>query len=141
MFRPFDAIYSQLIRLPNDVKAHKDKAKVDKQSRIDGHLKEKEQEEIRYSDGFFREVAVEWLVATDQPIGALEHPKFHQMIDVASRAKNGVTIPNRHQTREEIMNSFKKQMNHLRTRLNVSIIPSLSDYTTHVQFRVLLSKA
>jgi hypothetical protein len=41
------------------------------------------------------------------------------MIDVASRATNGVNIPNRKATREEILDMFKNQMSRLKERLNV----------------------
>ncbi|KIJ26339.1 hypothetical protein M422DRAFT_272626 [Sphaerobolus stellatus SS14] len=39
---------------------------------------------IPYSDELFKQAAVEWLIATDQPIQALEHPKFQEMIDIPS---------------------------------------------------------
>ncbi|KAF8572554.1 hypothetical protein K439DRAFT_1230540, partial [Ramaria rubella] len=45
---------------------------------------------ILYSDEWFKQAAMEWLIATDQLIQALEHPKFVEMIDVAAQAKNGV---------------------------------------------------
>jgi hypothetical protein len=44
------------------------------------------------------------------------------MIQIAARATNGVTIPNRKATREEIMTMFKNQLTHLKERLNVSHI-------------------
>ncbi|KAF8585306.1 hypothetical protein K439DRAFT_1234728, partial [Ramaria rubella] len=43
--------------------------------------------DIPYSDERFKQAAMEWLIATDQPIQALEHPKFVEMIDVAPQAK------------------------------------------------------
>jgi hypothetical protein len=43
------------------------------------------------------------------------------MIDVASRAPHGVKIPDRKVTRNEVVGMFKKQMKHLRARLNVSL--------------------
>ncbi|KAG6895297.1 hypothetical protein C0992_002089, partial [Termitomyces sp. T32_za158] len=117
-------------RLPKDIQARKDKAEVKKQSRIEEHLTEQEvREKVHYSDQLFREVAVEWLVSTDQPIGALNHPKFHQMIHIASQAKNGIKIPDRCQTRQEIMSSFKKQMNFLRTRLNSFTVQGVVNLT------------
>ncbi|KAE9392984.1 hypothetical protein BT96DRAFT_829877 [Gymnopus androsaceus JB14] len=48
---------------------------------------------IPYSDELFQQAAIEWLVETDQPIAALEHPKFRNMINVAARATNGIKIP------------------------------------------------
>ena len=41
------------------------------------------------------------------------------MIHVAARATNGVVVPNRKVTRAEIIDLFKKQLSHLRERLNV----------------------
>ncbi|KAF8587534.1 hypothetical protein K439DRAFT_1309410, partial [Ramaria rubella] len=62
---------------------------------------------ILYSDERFKQAAMEWLIATDQPIQALEHPKFVEMIDVAAWAKNGVKVPTGKATREGIMSLFK----------------------------------
>ncbi|KAH9034280.1 hypothetical protein EDB84DRAFT_1269910, partial [Lactarius hengduanensis] len=69
----------------------------------------------------FRQVAVEWLVATDQPIQALDHPKFKEMINIASRATNGVKIPSGKATRYEIKALFKRHLTSLKSRLNVCI--------------------
>ena len=44
------------------------------------------------------------------------------MIDIASRATKRVIVPDRRVTRREIMDLFKTQMTHLRTRLNVSCL-------------------
>lgn len=41
------------------------------------------------------------------------------MIAIAARATRGVAIPNRKQTRAQIIASFKKQMKALQARLNV----------------------
>jgi hypothetical protein len=43
------------------------------------------------------------------------------MVDVASRATNGVKVPDRRQTRQEILDLFKRQMAHLKEKLNVCI--------------------
>ncbi|KIM87795.1 hypothetical protein PILCRDRAFT_63181, partial [Piloderma croceum F 1598] len=85
--------------LPGDVKAHKEKAERSQQT-INSHLTERKLSEqvIPYSDKQFKKAAIEWLVSTDQPIQALEHPKFKEMIDIASRATNGVKIPGRKAT-------------------------------------------
>ncbi|KAF8876423.1 hypothetical protein BD779DRAFT_1449448, partial [Infundibulicybe gibba] len=47
---------------------------------------------VPYSDQLFRDAAIEWLVSTDQPLAALEHPKFINMINIVARATNGVVI-------------------------------------------------
>ncbi|KAJ7673403.1 hypothetical protein B0H17DRAFT_947276, partial [Mycena rosella] len=51
--------------------------------------------------------ALEWLIATDQPIAAVNHPKFRVIINIAARATNGITIPRRNATREEIMTKWQ----------------------------------
>lgn len=56
-----------------------------------------------------------------QPIQALDHPKFKEMIDIAARATNGVKIPSRKATQNEIMFSFKKHLTDLKARLNVGL--------------------
>jgi hypothetical protein len=52
------------------------------------------------------------------------------MIEVASRATNGVNIPNRKCTREEILDMFKNQMSRLKEQLNVCqvLLLTLSHY-------------
>ncbi|KDQ58222.1 hypothetical protein JAAARDRAFT_107947, partial [Jaapia argillacea MUCL 33604] len=81
--------------LREDVEARKAKADLGKtQGTLDGHLCTKDPQEriIPYSNDSFKSAAIQWLVETDQPISALEHPSFAKMIDIASRAKNGVKI-------------------------------------------------
>lgn len=60
----------------------------------------------------------------DQPIQALEHLKFREMITVASRATNGVKIPGRKLTRAEIQKMFKAHMTDLKSHLNVCLLRS-----------------
>ncbi|KAJ7808037.1 hypothetical protein B0H14DRAFT_2380921, partial [Mycena olivaceomarginata] len=115
-------------RLEEDIQARK-KAAADAaeakaqlhQQTLEPHLREKPERVVPYSDALFRDAALEWLIATDQPIDALTHPKFKDMIDIAGRATNGVKIPGRKATRQEIIDLFKKQMENLRVRINVSI--------------------
>ncbi|KAJ7844508.1 hypothetical protein B0H14DRAFT_2224154, partial [Mycena olivaceomarginata] len=89
------------------------------QQTLEPHLREKPERVIPYSDELWREAALEWLIATDQPVSALNHPKFKTMINIAARATNGVIIPGMRSTREEIMKLFHEQMDKLRTRLHV----------------------
>ncbi|KAJ7847688.1 hypothetical protein B0H13DRAFT_1646001, partial [Mycena leptocephala] len=100
--------------------AEEAKAKLPQQT-LDPHLREKPERVVSYSDELFRDAALEWLIATDQPIDALNHPKFKEMIDIAARAPDGVKIPGRKTTREEILNLFQKQMANLRVRINASV--------------------
>ncbi|KAG1868057.1 hypothetical protein C8R48DRAFT_544498, partial [Suillus tomentosus] len=103
--------------LPGDIKARKDK-----QQSINAHLTERKLTEkvVSYLDKLFKQAVIEWFVATDQPIQALEHPKFKEMIDVAARATNGIKIPGRKATRAQIVRTFKAHLTGLRNRLNVS---------------------
>jgi hypothetical protein len=55
-----------------------------------------------------------------QPIQALNHPKFGEMIDIASRATNGVKIRGRKSTRATIIQMFKDHLMQLRAQFNVS---------------------
>jgi hypothetical protein len=51
------------------------------------------------------------------------------MIYVAARSTKGVKIPDRRQTREAIINTFKQQLMALRNRLNVrETLPSAMFY-------------
>ncbi|KZP15903.1 hypothetical protein FIBSPDRAFT_749459, partial [Athelia psychrophila] len=111
--------------LPSDVEDRKIKAKITQRS-LDEHLVHEKLSErvLSYTDQRFRSAAIEWLITTDQPIAALEHPKFKDMIDIASRATNGVKIPNRKATRLAIIRMFKSQLSNLKKRLNVSLNPS-----------------
>ncbi|KAG2113946.1 uncharacterized protein F5147DRAFT_744119 [Suillus discolor] len=110
--------------LPQDIKERKTAAAIAnaQQTSLDGHLKEipPHKAVVPYTDALFRDAAIEWLISTSQPIQAVDHPSFKNMIDVAARATNGVILPNRNATRREIMDLFKKQMSKLKERLNVS---------------------
>jgi hypothetical protein len=55
-----------------------------------------------------------------QPIQALNHPKFSEMIDLVSRATSGVKIPGRKSTRATIIQMFKDHLAKLKAHLNVS---------------------
>ncbi|KIJ97876.1 hypothetical protein K443DRAFT_104908, partial [Laccaria amethystina LaAM-08-1] len=62
-----------------------------------------------YSNALFREAAIEWLIATDQLIQALDHPHFKRMIDIAACATKGVKIPTCKATHKHIIKLFKKK--------------------------------
>ncbi|KZT08272.1 uncharacterized protein LAESUDRAFT_649515, partial [Laetiporus sulphureus 93-53] len=76
---------------------------------------------LPYSDDAFRAVTIQWLVETDQPISALEHPAFKKMIQLASRAKGVIKISRRSTTRREIINLFHQHLRDLKRRLTVCI--------------------
>jgi len=54
------------------------------------------------------------------------------MIHIASRATRAINLPNRKQTRDEIISLFKAQMTKLKERLNVLVfdLPSLYELNT-----------
>ncbi|KAI9442837.1 hypothetical protein F5148DRAFT_988762 [Russula earlei] len=87
-----------LLMLPNNAENCCKDAETNNQSCLDPHLWEKPQNTIPYTDELFRNAAIEWLVSTNQPIQAFEHPSFQNMIHVASHVTNGVKIPNCCQT-------------------------------------------
>ncbi|KAG2352814.1 hypothetical protein BDR07DRAFT_1312372, partial [Suillus spraguei] len=77
---------------------------------------------VSYSDKLFKAAAIEWLIAMDQLIQALEHAKFKDMIDMAAHATNGIKIPGRKTTCAEIMCIFKNHLTKLKVTLNVCLL-------------------
>ncbi|KAI1782187.1 hypothetical protein LXA43DRAFT_906527, partial [Ganoderma leucocontextum] len=122
--------------LPNDVKARKKTVDGRTQSRLDKHLREQPPKQctVPYSDEVFNEAAHQWLIETDQPIQALQHPSFKSMIDIAARATEGVRIDDLRNTREAIINTFKRNMTRLRDKLNVRICISVVKATAYSVF-------
>lgn len=132
-------------KLPKVVKARKaalDK-EAERQQTLHAHLKDLPQKErvIKYTEQCFREAAIRWLIATDQvslpslvivhilisfyqPLGAMEHPTFKEMIELAAASTEGITVPSRKVCRQEIMNMFKNQMQDLRKKLNGDAVTS-----------------
>ena len=156
---PFQSTYRKwakcnnfLSKLPGDAKMQRE-AEEEVTRTLDCDLREKKPHEqvIPYSDKLFHQIAVEWLAATDQvrnsfsqlniwfhplplssqPIQALEHPKFKELIDVASRAKSGVSIPGRKATRAEIMRMFKKHLTTLKAQLSVCVPLGFQSFSHH----------
>ncbi|KAH8984847.1 hypothetical protein EDB92DRAFT_1802910, partial [Lactarius akahatsu] len=82
-------------------------------------------EVIPYSDRAFEAAAIEWLVHTNQPIQTFKNPMFKTMLDIASRASKGITLPSPKKTRTRIIHMFKQKMYLLRDHLNVSFVVSL----------------
>ena len=118
-----------------------------KQTSIDPHLQERVLKErvIPYLDGIFQRAVLEWLIETDQvcvcltvmssfidhmnqPLQALNNPKFKEMISVAARATHGITIPNHKATWKHIIDLFKKNLTNLQSQLMVMI------FHLHVDF-------
>ena len=58
--------------LPKDSKAQREKAKADAQTTLDTHLEMPVKKHVvPYSDALFRQIAIGWLVSTDQVCSAL----------------------------------------------------------------------
>ncbi|KAF8810031.1 hypothetical protein BYT27DRAFT_7034719, partial [Phlegmacium glaucopus] len=87
-----------LSMLPKDSAAQKvaEVAAVAKlhQGRVDQHFEPVKpgDKPSPYSDKIFRDAAIQWLVQTDQPIQALKHPAFQEMIWIAVQATREVKI-------------------------------------------------
>ena len=71
-------------KLYSDIQKRKQAAKTATRT-LDGDLRERKPSDrvVPYSDKSFRQAAIEWLVATDQSLQALEHPRFKAMIELA----------------------------------------------------------
>ncbi|KIJ89926.1 hypothetical protein K443DRAFT_60052, partial [Laccaria amethystina LaAM-08-1] len=84
-----------LSMLPEDSKTRRDAAAEKlKQLQVDDHFTviPEEEKPMPYSDEVFKEAAIQWLIETDQPIQAFEHPMFKHMISVAACATRGAKI-------------------------------------------------
>ncbi|TFK45655.1 hypothetical protein OE88DRAFT_1608712, partial [Heliocybe sulcata] len=111
-----------LSMLEKDIKARKLQASSkEDQGTLDGHVQPLPMKSVLvYSDKGFKDLAVKWLIAADQPISALEHPAFTAMIELAAKAKgNGVVIQRRVTTRQHIMQAYHKHLIGLSKCLNV----------------------
>ena len=64
-------------------------------------------------------ILIDLILISSQPIQALEHAKFKELINIASRATNGVKIPGQKITQGEIIQLFKKHITKLKIQLNV----------------------
>ncbi|KJA13111.1 hypothetical protein HYPSUDRAFT_118035, partial [Hypholoma sublateritium FD-334 SS-4] len=82
--------------LPDDAKARRTEAhEALKQTRVGDHFTTVDPADDYkklepFSQDLFRDAAIQWLIETDQPISAFDHPTFQNMISVAARATKGV---------------------------------------------------
>ncbi|KAH9959716.1 hypothetical protein BGW80DRAFT_1183226, partial [Lactifluus volemus] len=108
-------------KLPSNVRRRKAAAEEVTRT-LDRDLKERQPLErvVPYSAQAFRRLSIEWLVATDQPIQSFQHPTFIAMLNMASRATNGLHIPGRKATRTELMNTFRNHLVKLKAIFAVS---------------------
>jgi hypothetical protein len=130
--------------LPEDAKQRKeaamDKTLKAQQTVLSDHFSPPDADIIPYSDRAFEAAAIEWLIHSNQvryfilvcfvqrsdpwplqPIQTFKSAMFKKMLDIASRASHGVTLPSPKKTRVRIINMFKQQMYMLRDRLNVRV--------------------
>ncbi|KAH9017161.1 hypothetical protein EDB84DRAFT_1276639, partial [Lactarius hengduanensis] len=111
--------------LPEDTRQRKeaalDRSLQTQQTVLSDHFDPPGPEVIPYSDRVFEAAAIEWLIHTNQPIQTFKNPMFKTMLDIASRASKGVTLPSPKKTRARIIHMFKQKMYLLRDRLNVSV--------------------
>ncbi|KAH9974073.1 hypothetical protein BGW80DRAFT_1171021 [Lactifluus volemus] len=108
-------------KLPSNVRRWKAAAE-EVMRTLDRDLKERQPLErvVPYSAQAFRRLSIEWLVATDQPIQSFQHPMFIAMLNMASRATNGLHIPGRKVTWTELMNTFRNHLVKLKAIFAVS---------------------
>ncbi|KAI6106328.1 hypothetical protein EDD16DRAFT_1490961, partial [Pisolithus croceorrhizus] len=98
--------------LPGDTKHRWAEALLSTQPTLDNHLTPRDTV-LHYSESAFREVAIKWLVETDQPINVLQNPIFMQMINLTSHANNSIQIPSHKQTHQVIIDLFKSNLDEL----------------------------
>jgi hypothetical protein len=133
-------------RLAEDSKQCKDDLDSSHQTSLSEHFQQNDTPVVPYSAKAFEISAIEWIVHTNQvsflyfhsqinltlgrqPIQASKHPTFKTMLDMASRATKGVSLPSPKKTRAHIIHLFKQRMFLLRDRLNISASSFLSFLT------------
>ncbi|KAH8977138.1 hypothetical protein EDB92DRAFT_1809294, partial [Lactarius akahatsu] len=107
--------------LPEDSKKRK-RIEKDRQSLVIDHFgpEDPTTKPIPFSEKALRTAALEWMIATDQPIQVFKHPTFTKMLDIASRANRSIQLPSPKQSRAQVIKMFKQQLCSLRDRLNVT---------------------
>ncbi|KAH9012604.1 hypothetical protein EDB83DRAFT_2233687, partial [Lactarius deliciosus] len=107
--------------LPQDSKKRK-RVEKDCQSLVIDHFgpDDPTKRPIPFSEKALQTAALEWMVATNQPIRAFSHPAFKKMLDIVSRANRSIRLPSPKQSRAQIIKMFKQQLRLLQDRLNVT---------------------
>ncbi|KAF8164250.1 hypothetical protein K438DRAFT_1428208, partial [Mycena galopus ATCC 62051] len=82
--------------LPSDTAARWVKEQVAKQtqSTLNAHLGPRTEpvKTVKYTSERLEEATIKWLIATDQPLSATENPWFREMMQIASRAPDGINM-------------------------------------------------
>ncbi|KAF6741426.1 hypothetical protein DFP72DRAFT_833636, partial [Ephemerocybe angulata] len=112
--------------LPKAIHARKDAASntaANAQQTLNSHLVpiQPAPNVVKYSGALFQQAAEEWLTMTNQPIDTLSHLKFHEVIEFAARATDGVKIPERRAVHENIIRRFQQNIAELCKCFNVFI--------------------
>ncbi|KAH9031814.1 hypothetical protein EDB84DRAFT_1270945, partial [Lactarius hengduanensis] len=107
--------------LPQDSKKRK-RVEKDGQSLVIHHFRPEDPtaRPIPFSEKALQTAALEWMVATNQPIQTFKNAAFKKMLDIASRANRSIRLPSPKQSRAQIIKMFKQQLRSLRDRLNVT---------------------
>ncbi|KZT00014.1 uncharacterized protein LAESUDRAFT_667125, partial [Laetiporus sulphureus 93-53] len=117
-------------KLSSDIATHKAKILESQISQgiLEGHIQVSQPAEhaISYSDEAFKSAAIQWLVETDQPIGAFEHQAFTNLINLTSHAKGVAKISKRASTRREIVDLFHQCLCDLKKWLQICLSESSS---------------
>ncbi|KIL54591.1 hypothetical protein M378DRAFT_31215, partial [Amanita muscaria Koide BX008] len=74
-----------LSMLPEDAKARRKERDSKEQTQLENHFQRVNpgDKPAPYSDELFKEALIRWLIETDQPVAAFEHPSFQNMINLA----------------------------------------------------------
>ncbi|KAI9431704.1 hypothetical protein H4582DRAFT_1822019 [Lactarius indigo] len=118
--------------LPQDSKKRK-RVEKDRQSLVINHFGPEDltMRPISFSDKALQTAALEWMVATNQPIQAFKNATFKKMLDIASRANWNIRLPSPKQSRAQIIKMFKQQLHSLQDRLNVTFFFFFFSFHVH----------
>ncbi|KAL1750578.1 hypothetical protein FB107DRAFT_223645, partial [Schizophyllum commune] len=73
------------------------------------------------SDSLFKRTVAEFVVDTNQSLCITKQPSFINMVQVASRARDGVRIPTRKSLRKEIIAMWKESMKSVKGEMKVGV--------------------
>ncbi|KAF9030381.1 hypothetical protein BDP27DRAFT_1246184, partial [Rhodocollybia butyracea] len=108
-------------KLPADRKSQKDTAEAgNSQSTLDAMVTPLEKR-TPYSQHRMNKAIWTFIIDTNQALSVIERSRFRNMIDVASPAKEAITLPDRKVTHAGIMQMFFKRMGQLKSIFTVSI--------------------
>jgi hypothetical protein len=71
---------------------------------------------VVFTEKTFRDYLKEWIITTDQPFTAVEHPSFQKMIKLCNA---DAKVPSATTVKNDIMNDFDHERGNIRTLLQV----------------------